>query len=92
MIVAVWRLVELLWPGPVTSELVNRRSPEPRADDVVISFAGVPQGLKHGLIVTGRCRGLGGRALEPRLEFAGPIFVYTSGEGLANQPIVLAPV
>lgn len=88
----VWRFVQLFWPDPFTSEVVDWRSPIPRAYRVVICFAGLPLGLKDDLVVAVRCGGVGGRALDPRLKLVGPGLVDTRNEDLANQRIVLAPV
>ena len=91
-ILVVGRLVKLLRPDPVAGELVNRRSPTPRADGAIICFAGLPLGLKDDLIATTRGRRVGGGAFKPRVEFVCPGLVDTLDEDLANQRVVRAPV
>jgi hypothetical protein len=44
-------LIELLRPDPIASELVDRRSPMPRAHGVIVRIADLPVGLKDDLTV-----------------------------------------
>jgi len=87
--------VQLLWPDPLASEVVDRVSPIPRTHVAVIRLAGCPLRLEGDLavrITALRWRLVGDWAYGPRVDLVSPGLFDTFGEDLSNQRVVVATV
>ena len=87
--------VQLLWPDPLASEVVDRVSPIPRTHVAVICLAGCPLRLEGDLavrITALRWRLVGDWAYGPRVDLVSPGLFDTFGEDLSNQRVVVATV